>query len=104
VSQQQQIQIDPVEIDGLSETFADSFTGIHFDGQSWRIELCVTRTELPNPPKPLRAKRVPVCRLVLTPQLGFELTTKLTALIAQLEKQGVIKKTVAMPPTSSKPN
>jgi len=106
VHQPQQIQLDSVERHDLAETFADSFNAIKSDGQRWRLEFCVTRMEQPIPPNILRGKQVPVCRLVLTPQLGLELASKLTAFIQEMEKQGVIKKTVniPMPPISGKPN
>jgi hypothetical protein len=108
MNQPPRIQIDSVARHDLSETFADSFTNVSFDGQSWRIEFCATRVDPPTSPRPtaLHAKRVPVCRLALTPQLGFELAAKLSSLLAEMEKQGAIKRVMGapMPPTSGKPN
>ena len=106
MNQPQQIQIDSVARDDLAETFADSFSEIKFDGQSWRFEFCVIRMDQPKPPKTMHGKRVPVCRLVLTPQAGFDLASKLSALMNEMEKQCMIKKTpiMPMPPTSGKPN
>ncbi len=47
------------------ETFADSITGVTFDGQTLRLEFSVTRMDDVKPNTPVSGRRFPVCRLVL---------------------------------------
>ena len=49
----------------ISETFADSVSGLIFDGQSLRIEFAVTRLDEVKPNMPITGRRYPACRLVL---------------------------------------
>ena len=85
-------KIQYVDLPNLSETFVDSFGNMIFDGQTARIELCVTRMNEPIPPDPPTARRHPVCRLVLTPGAFLDLYNQLHQLVDTLEKQGAIHK------------
>jgi hypothetical protein len=88
------------------ETFADSVEKISFDGQSWRVELCVTRMNEPRPPI-ISGRKYPACRLVLTPNAGIDLANKLKVIVELMEKQGLIKQVPATNltvPPGTKPN
>jgi hypothetical protein len=85
-------KIQYVDLPNLSETFADALGSMTFDGQTARMELCVTRMNEPKPPNPPTARRYPVCRLVLTPEALLELYGHLHQLVDTLEKQGAIHK------------
>lgn len=87
-----QENIQYVDLPSVLETFADSFQSIVFDGQSARIEFCVTRMGEIAPPKPPKAKRYPVCRLVLTPESALQLFNQLQGIISAMQQQGLIKK------------
>ena len=70
-------QIHFVDRPEVSETFADSIKVISFDGQTMRIEFCVTRMDEPKPPVPPTGRQYPVCRLVLAPNAGLQLQATL---------------------------
>src|SRR3974390_2601100 len=72
----------------LAETFADSITGLFFDGQSLRIEFSVSRMDeiKPNPPTP--GRRYPACRVVLPPGAAVDLINKMQQIGAALAKAG----------------
>jgi len=84
--------IQYVDLPDVSETFVDSLHNIAFDGQTARIEFCVTRMDEPKPPKPPTAKRYPVCRLVLTPEVFLNLYNQLQGIVNTLQEQGIIQK------------
>jgi len=48
----------------VSETFADFVQRIQFDGQTLRLEFCVSRLDDHKPGTPVTGKRYPTCRLV----------------------------------------
>lgn len=75
----------------LAETFCDSVGLSTFDGLTVRLELCVTRLNEPEPPKPPSAKRYPVCRLVLPPDGAAELYNQLSMIIGIMKQKGVVK-------------
>lgn len=81
-----------IDLPDVFETFADSLGLITFDGHSGRIELCVTRMDPPKPPNPPTGRKLPVCRLVLTPDTMLQLHNGLKGIIDALEKSGVLKK------------
>ncbi len=83
----------------VSEVFADSIRAISFDGQTMRIEFCVTRMDEPIPPNPQTGKQYPVCRVVLTPNTGINLFSKLQQIMQELEKRGAIKRGTPTPQT-----
>jgi len=73
----------------VCETFADSIRAISFDGQTLRMEFCVSRMDEPKPPT---SRQYPACRLVLTPKAGLDLFNQLQRFISTLEETGVIKR------------
>jgi hypothetical protein len=75
----------------LTETFADSITGLYFDGQSLRIEFTVSRMDEIKPNTPVTGRRYPACRLVLPPGAAVELINKMQQVGAALTKAGVVK-------------
>ena len=86
-----------VDLPSIGETFADSIRSIGFDGQTWRIELTVTRLDaelLLKGAKQIEEAQFqyPACRLVLPMQAGLELINKLTQTATAMEAQGLLKK------------
>lgn len=83
----------------VCETFADSIRAISFDGQTLRMEFCVSRMDEPKSPKPPTSRQYPTCRLVLTPKAGLDLFNQLQRFISTLERTGVIKRKTPSPQT-----
>ena len=81
----------------FTETFIDSIGPLLFDNQTMRIEMCITRMDVPIPSKPPTGKRYPACRLVLTPSAMIQLHHKLSNLMDALAEQGVIQKGEPIP-------
>jgi len=79
------------------ETFADSITGVTFDGQTLRLEFAVTRMDDVKPNAPLTGRRYPVCRLVLQSLAAVDLINRMQQVGAALAKAGVVK---ANPPAA----
>ncbi len=75
------------------ETFADSITGVSFDGQTLRLEFAVTRMDDVKPNTTLAGRRYPVCRLVLQPLAAVDLINRMQQVGAALTKAGVVKTT-----------
>jgi hypothetical protein len=73
------------------ETFADSVTQVYFDGQTLRLELCVTRLDELKPNTPTTGRRYPVQRLVLTPNAAVELINRMQQVANALTQAGVLK-------------
>jgi hypothetical protein len=73
------------------ETFADSITGLAFDGQTLRIEFAVTRVDEVKANTPLTGRRYPACRLVLPPLAAIDLINKMQQVAAALAQAGVVK-------------
>ncbi len=94
-----ELKLDYIDQPEVKETFADSIRSIHFDGQTMRMELCVTRFEKSDNSKSPIAKQHPVCRLVLTPNATLDLANKVQQMMAALEKSGAVKKTTSQTPT-----
>jgi hypothetical protein len=86
----------------IGETFADSLGQATFDGQSMRIELCVTRQDEPKPPAPVTAKRYVTARVVLTPEAAVELFNVCTQMVGALKNAGVLKDTPVPQPAAPK--
>jgi hypothetical protein len=89
--QQQQVQYQYIDRAEVSETFADFVHRIQFDGQTLRIEFCVSRLEDHKPPTPATGKRYPACRLVLSNAAAIDLMNKMQQITAGLIKAGVLK-------------
>jgi hypothetical protein len=77
----------------LGETFADSITGLIFDGQTLRIELGVTRFDDMKPNAPITGRRYPACRLVLPPAAAVDLINRMQQIATVLTQAGVAKPT-----------
>jgi hypothetical protein len=88
---QPQIQFEYVDRPDVEETFADFVQRIQFDGQTLRLEFCISRVEDQKPPAPAVGKRYPACRLVLSVGAGVDLINKMQQITANLIKAGVLK-------------
>jgi hypothetical protein len=76
----------------LPETFADSVHSMVWDGQTLRVEFCVTRySELAS--ANAEARRYPACRLVLTSLGVAALYNRLQQTVTALAEAGIIAKT-----------
>ena len=75
----------------ILETFADSVTGLMFDGQTLRIEFGVTRLDEVKTNTPLTGRRYPACRLVLPPAAAVDLINRMQQIAAALAQAGVVK-------------
>jgi hypothetical protein len=75
----------------LAETFADSITGLIFDGQTLRIEFGVTRFDEIKPSAPVSGRRYPACRVVLPPGAAVDLINRMQQIAAALTQAGVVK-------------
>ena len=85
-----------------AETFADSITGILFDGQTLRIEFSVSRMDEAKPGAPLTGRRTPACRLVIPPSAALDLVQKMQQVGAALTKAGYAPRLGAPPANSNK--
>ena len=91
--EQQSTTIRYVDRADMAETFADSITGLVFDGQTLRIEFGVTRLDDVKANAPRTARRYPACRLVLSPATAVELINRMQQIGAALTQAGVVKAT-----------
>ena len=84
-------QFQYVDRPEVSETFADFVQRIQFDGQTLRIEFCVSRLDDQKPSAPATGKRFPACRMVLSTGAAIDLMNKMQQITAELVKAGVLK-------------
>jgi hypothetical protein len=75
----------------MAETFADSITGLMFDGQTLRIEFGVTRFDEVKPNTQVTGRRYPAARLVLPPAAAVELINRMQQIAAALTQAGVVR-------------
>src|SRR6202049_4104348 len=75
----------------MEETFADSITGLIFDGQTLRIEFGVTRFDDVKANTPITGRRYPACRLVLPPAAAVDLINRMQQIANALTQAGVMK-------------
>ena len=99
-TQTQHVYVDHPQ---LAETFADSLQSVFFDGQSVRLEFCVTRFAEPKQENTLTGKRYPACRLVLTPGAAVELINHLQRLTAAFVQAGIVKPDASKPAAGALP-
>jgi hypothetical protein len=85
----------------MEETFADSISGLIFDGQTLRIEFAVTRFDEVKPNTPITGRRYPACRLVLPPAAAVDLINRMQQIAAALTQAGVVKQ--AAPRAAAEP-
>jgi hypothetical protein len=83
----------------LEEVFADSITGLIFDGQMLRVEFGVTRFDEVKPNTPITGRRYPACRIVLPPAAAVELINRIQQIGTALTQAGVVKQ--APPPAAA---
>ncbi len=89
--QRQAATIRYVDRPDVGETFADSITGLVFDGQTLRIEFGVTRVDEVKPDAPITGRRYPTSRIVLSPGAAVELINRMQQIGAALTQAGVAK-------------
>jgi hypothetical protein len=87
----QQASIRYIDRSDMEETFADSITGLIFDGQTLRIEFGVTRFDDVKPNAPISGRRYPACRLVMPPAAAVDLINRMQQIAAALTQAGVVK-------------
>jgi len=75
----------------IAETFADSVTGVVFDGQTLRLEFAVTRLDEIKPETPITGRRYPTCRVVLPPMAAIDLINRMQQIAAALTQAGVTR-------------
>ncbi|MFZ0606898.1 MAG: hypothetical protein WBD53_15770 [Xanthobacteraceae bacterium] len=75
----------------MVETFADSVTGLIFDGQTLRIEFGVTRFDDVKANTQITGRRYPACRLVLPPAAAVDLINRMQQIATALTQAGVVK-------------
>jgi hypothetical protein len=90
-SERQPAQIRYLDRADMEETFADSITGLIFDGQTLRIEFGVTRFDDVKPNTPISGRRYPACRLVLPPAAAVDLINRMQQIAAALKQAGVVR-------------
>jgi hypothetical protein len=93
--QQQSRPARYVDLPDLPETFADSLHTMVWDGQTLRIEFCVTR--FPEAAAGTEAKRYPACRLVLSAALATDLFNRLSQTMSALSQAGIVSQRNAEP-------
>jgi hypothetical protein len=89
--ERQPAQIRYLDRADMEETFADSITGLIFDGQTLRIEFGVTRFDDVKPNAPISGRRYPACRLVLPPAAAVDLINRMQQIAAALKQAGVVR-------------
>src|SRR5580658_9993459 len=87
--QRQPATLRYVDRPDIAETFADSVSGLIFDGQSLRIEFAVTRLDEVKPNTPITGRRYPACRLVLPPAAAAELINRMQQIAQALTEAGL---------------
>jgi hypothetical protein len=90
-AQRQAATIRYIDRPDIAETFADSVSGLVFDGQSLRVEFAVTRLDEVKPNSPITGRRYPACRLVLPPAAAVDLINRMQQIGAALTQAGVTK-------------
>ena len=93
-------QFQYVDRPEVSETFADIVQRIQFDGQTLRLEFCVSRLDDHKAGTPVTGKRYPTCRLVLSAAAAVDLMNKMQQITAGLVKAGVLKQDAVQTPTN----
>jgi len=94
VQQSESISVRYMEQHEPREIFADSLHAIAWDGQTLRLEFCVTRyPEAASVGTGAELKRYPACRLVLTAPAVAALYNRLQQTVAALAQAGQIATT-----------
>lgn len=100
VQQQQLPTVRYVDLPALAETFADSIHTVVWNGQTLRVEFCVTRFPDQTSGATTDAERYPACRLVMTSALAVDLFNRLQQTMAALAQAGVVTQQKPVTPTT----
>lgn len=87
----QAVIIRYVDRPDIEEVFADSVSGLVFDGQTLRIEFAVTRLDEVKPNTPVTGRRYPASRIVLPPAAAVDLINRMQQIAAALTQAGVVR-------------
>jgi hypothetical protein len=90
-TERQSATVRYVDRPDLMETFADSITGLVFDGQTLRMEFGVTRFDEVKANAPITGHRYPACRIALPPAAAVELINRMQQIATRLTQAGVLK-------------
>ena len=90
-AERQPAQIRYLDNADMAETFADSITGLIFDGQTLRIEFGVTRLDEVKPNTPITGRRYTACRLVLPPAAAVDLVNRMHQIGTALTQAGLTR-------------
>ncbi len=90
-SDRQAATIRYIDRPDIEEIFADSVSGLIFDGQTLRIEFGVTRLDEVRANTPLTGRRYPASRIVLPPTAAVDLINRMQQIAAALRQAGVVK-------------
>jgi hypothetical protein len=90
-SEQRTATIRYIDRPEVEECFADSVTGLIFDGQTLRLEFAVTRFDEIKPNVPISARRYPSCRVALSPAAAIDLINRLQQVGAALTQAGTAR-------------
>ena len=90
-SDRQAVTIRYIDRPDIEETFADSVSGLIFDGQTLRIEFAVTRLDEVKANTPLTGRRYPASRIVLPPAAAVDLINRMQQIAAALTQAGMVK-------------
>lgn len=102
VQQREPPPVHYVDMPELREIFADSLQAVAWDGQTMRVEFCVTRyAESALPGATAEGRRYPACRLVLTAPAVAALYNRLHQTVAAMAQAGLISKAPPPPPAGS---
>jgi hypothetical protein len=97
-----QMQTLYVDIAGVQEIFADFVRQVSVKDSVMRIELCVTRVDEPHEKEPQTGKVYTVARIALPIPAALALQEHIALNVAELEKQGLVKRTTAPSPMTPK--
>ena len=101
VQQQQLPTVRYADLPELAETFADSIHTMVWDGQTLRVEFCVTRFPEQTGSTAKEAQRFPACRLVMTSAVAVDLFNRLQQTMNALAQAGVVTQNKASPPATA---
>ncbi len=101
-AQRPAVTIQYLDRTDIREIFADSITGLIFDGQMLRMEFAVTRFDEVTANTPISGRRYPACRVVLPQPAAVELINRMQQITAALMQAGVIKTNSALAPSDTK--
>ena len=86
--EQPPVTLQRVDLPELAETFADSIDLVYFDGHTLRIHFAITRFDQPQQSGSVTARRLPACRLVLTPKAAADLMKQIQQVMARMVQAG----------------